>query len=156
MAGGSERGALFGFVMGIMFDLAEGTPLGSTAIAMTVAGAVAGLLALIAADPQWWLGALFVALGTAAGVMTVPLVRVFIGENQPFTNDLYVVVPVMATAGALLSPLMIPLARWCLRMKTPEWKQPIAEAGAAEHDVRGRTVRARGGCRCPRFIATRL
>ncbi len=51
---------LFGFVFGIMFDLAEGTPLGSTAIAMTVAGAVAGLLALIAADPQWWLGALFV------------------------------------------------------------------------------------------------
>ena len=67
VAGGSERGALFGFVLGIMFDLAEGTPLGSTAIAMTVAGAVAGLLALIAADPQWWLGALFVALGTAAG-----------------------------------------------------------------------------------------
>jgi cell shape-determining protein MreD len=110
-----------------MFDLAEGTPLGSTAIAMTVAGAVAGLLALIAADPQWWLGALFVALGTAAGVLTVPLVRVFIGEERPFTSDLYVIVPVMAGAGALLSPLMIPLARWCLRMKTPEWKQPIAD-----------------------------
>ena len=67
VAGGSERGALFGFVLGIMFDLAKGTPLGSTAIAMTVAGAVAGLLALIAADPQWWLGALFVALGTDGG-----------------------------------------------------------------------------------------
>ena len=127
VAGGSERGALFGFVLGIMFDLAEGTPLGSTAIAMTVAGAVAGLLALIAADPQWWLGALFVALGTAAGVLTVPLVRVFIGEAHPFTTDLYVIVPVMAAAGALLSPIMIPLARWCLRVKTPEWKQPIAE-----------------------------
>ena len=76
----------FGFVFGIMFDLAEGTPLGSTAIAMTIAGAVAGLLALVAADPQWWLGALFVALGTAAGVLTVPLVRVFIGEDAPFTQ----------------------------------------------------------------------
>ena len=67
-----------------------------------------GLLALIAADPQWWLGALFVALGTAAGVLTVPLVRVFIGEAHPFTTDLYVIVPVMAAAGALLSPIMIP------------------------------------------------
>ena len=82
---------------------------------------------LIAADPQWWLGALFVALGTAAGVLTVPLVRVFIGEAHPFTTDLYVIVPVMAAAGALLSPIMIPLARWCLRVKTPEWKQPIAD-----------------------------
>ena len=77
-----------------MFDLAEGTPLGSTAIALTIAGTVAGLLALVAADPQWWLGAIFVALGTAAGVVMVPLVRLFIGETHPFTADLIVVVPV--------------------------------------------------------------
>ena len=67
---------------------------------MTVAGTVAGLLALIAADPQWWLGALFVALGTAAGVLTVPLVRVFIGEDASRSaTDLYVIVPVVAGAG---------------------------------------------------------
>ena len=53
VAGGSERGAIVGFTLGVMFDLAEGTPLGSTAIAMTIAGAVGGLLALIAADPRW-------------------------------------------------------------------------------------------------------
>ncbi len=96
VAGGSERGAIMGFTLGIMFDLVEGTPLGSTAIALTIAGTVAGLLALIAADPQWWLGALFVALGTAAGVLTVPLVRLFIGETNPFNQDLVVVVPVAA------------------------------------------------------------
>jgi rod shape-determining protein MreD len=69
VAGGSERGAIMGFTLGLMFDLVEGTPLGSTAIALTIAGTVAGLLALVAADPQWWLGAFFVALGTAAGVL---------------------------------------------------------------------------------------
>ncbi len=37
-SGGSERGAVAGFVLGAMFDLVEGTPLGSTAIAFTVAG----------------------------------------------------------------------------------------------------------------------
>ena len=116
-----------GFTLGLMFDLAEGTPLGSTAIAMTIAGTVAGLLALIAADPQWWLGALFVALGTAAGVLTVPLVRLFIGETNPFNQDLVVVVPVAAAAGALMSPVLVPLARWCLRVKQPEWKQPVAD-----------------------------
>lgn len=126
VAGGSERGAIMGFTLGLMFDLAEGTPLGSTAIALTIAGTVAGLLALVAADPQWWLGAIFVALGTAAGVVMVPVVRLFIGETHPFTTDLVVVVPVAAAAAAIMSPVLIPLARWCLRVKQPEWKQPVA------------------------------
>jgi cell shape-determining protein MreD len=130
VAGGSERGALVGFVFGIMFDLAEGTPLGSTAVAMTVAGIVGGLLALMVADPHWWLAALFTGLGTAAGALMIPVVRVFVGESQPFQTRLAVVVPVVAAAGALMSPLLVPLARWCLRLKRPEWTQPIAETPA--------------------------
>lgn len=125
VAGGSERGAVVGFTLGVMFDLAEGTPLGSTATAMTIAGIVGGLLALIAADPHWWLEAIFTALGTAAGVAMIPVVRVFIGESEPFQRQLAVVIPIVALAGALMSPLLVPLARWCLRLRTPEWKQPV-------------------------------
>jgi len=128
VAGGSERGAVVGFTLGVMFDLAEGTPLGSTATAMTIAGAVAGLLALIAADPHWWLEAIFTALGTAVGVVMVPLLRAFIGEPEPFQRELGVVVAVAAAAAAVLSPLLVPLARWCLRMRRPEWKQPVGDA----------------------------
>jgi cell shape-determining protein MreD len=127
VAGGSERGALAGFVLGVMFDLAEGTPLGSTATAMTVAGIVGGLLALIAADPHWWLAALFTGLGAASGALTIPVVRVFIGEPEPFQERLLVVVPVVAVSSAILSPLLVPLARWCLRLKRPEWTQPLNE-----------------------------
>jgi cell shape-determining protein MreD len=130
VVGGSERGALVGFVFGVMFDLAEGTPLGSTAVAMTVAGIVGGLLALIAADPHWWLAALFTGLGTAAGAMMIPVVRVFIGEPEPFQDRLAVVVPIVAVAGAVLSPLLVPLARWSLRLKRPEWTQPVADTPA--------------------------
>ena len=128
VAGGSERGAVVGFILGAMFDLAEGTPLGSTAIAMTIAGIVGGLLALIAADPHWWLAAIFTGLGTAAGVASVPLIRAFIGEPAPFQERLAVVVGITAVAGMIMSPLLVPLARWCLRMKKAEWKQPVGEA----------------------------
>jgi len=124
-AGGSERGALAGFVFGIMFDLAEGIPLGSTATAMTIAGVVGGLLALIAADPQWWLNALFTGLGAAAGSLMIPVVRLFVGEPAPFQDRLTLVVPVVAMSAALMSPVLVPLARWCLRMKRPEWTQPV-------------------------------
>ncbi len=130
VVGGSERGALVGFVFGVMFDLAEGTPLGSTATAMTIAGVVGGLLALIAADPHWWLAALFTGLGAAAGALMIPVVRVFIGEPEPFQEELYVVVPIVAASAAIMSPLLVPLARWSLRLRRPEWTQPVKEPTA--------------------------
>src|SRR5215211_4980613 len=55
-AGGPERGALTGFVLGLMFDLAVGTPLGSSSITMGVGGYVAGYVPAITVEPQWWLG----------------------------------------------------------------------------------------------------
>jgi cell shape-determining protein MreD len=125
VAGGSERGAMVGFVFGVMFDLAEGTPLGSTALAFTLAGVVSGLLALIAADPHWWLESIFTALGSAVGVATVPVVRIFIGESEPFEAQLGTVVLVMAIAGAVASPVLVPFARCVLKLRRPEWKQPI-------------------------------
>lgn len=130
VAGGSENGAIVGFTFGVMYDLIEGTPLGSTAMAMTIAGIVGGLLALIAADPQWWLGSIFVGLGTAAGTAMVPVVRVFIGESTPFEGRLAFVVLVVGVAGMVMSPALVPLARWCLRLRRPEWSVPAREAGA--------------------------
>jgi cell shape-determining protein MreD len=129
VAGGSERGAMVGFVFGVMFDLAEGTPLGSTALAFTLAGVISGLLPLIAADPHWWLESIFTALGSAAGVAAVPVVRVFIGESEPFESQLGLVVLVMAVTGAVASPLLVPFARWVLKLRRPEWKQPVGEPG---------------------------
>jgi rod shape-determining protein MreD len=126
--GGSERGAVVGFVLGMMFDLVEGTPLGSTAIAMTIAGVVAGLLALITPDPQWWLLAIFTGLGAAAAEIAAPVVRVFIGEVEPFDARLAAVVPTVAVSAALMSPLLVPLARWCLRLKPAEWKESTVDA----------------------------
>jgi rod shape-determining protein MreD len=125
--GGSERGALAGFVVGCMYDLVEGTPLGSTAIAFMIGGVVAGLLALVAADPQWWLKAIFVGLGCAAGEAMIPVVRLFIGEESPWPSDMLKIVLVVAAAGALMSPVLVPLSRWCLRIRGPEWTAP-AEA----------------------------
>lgn len=123
-SGGSERGAVAGFVLGAMYDLVEGTPLGSTAIAFTIAGAVAGLLALIAADPQWWLKAIFVGLGCAAGEAILPVVRVFIGEENPWPPDMVKVILIVAVSGAVMSPVLIPISRWCLKIRGPAWTAP--------------------------------
>lgn len=126
--GGSERGAVAGFTLGMMYDLVEGTPLGSTAIAFTIAGIVSGLLALVTADPPWWLVALAAMVGAAAGEAMVPTVRLFIGEENPWPSDMATIVPIVAIASAMLSPLFAPIARWALRIRGSEWTAPTEES----------------------------
>lgn len=122
--GGSDRGAITGFTLGIMFDLAIGSPLGSSAIAMGIAGYVAGWADLIRIDTTWWLAAIFVGIGTGVGELTVPVVRRFVGENDAFVPDLAVIVPVVAVAGAVMSIALVPVSRWALKLERPEWKLP--------------------------------
>jgi rod shape-determining protein MreD len=123
-AGGPQKGALAGFVLGLMYDLAVGTPLGSSSLAMGLGGYVAGYVTSITIDPQWWLAALFVGLGAAVGELAVPIIRVFIGEEHPFVPRLGIVIAVVAAGAMVLSPLLVPVGRWCMRIKRPEWKAP--------------------------------
>ena len=123
-AGGSERGAAAGFILGLLFDLGTGGPLGASSITMGLAGYVAGYVALINIERQWWLAAIFVAVGSAVGELGVPVVRSFIGDANVYSNRLYAVVPLVAFAAAVASPLLVPVSRWCLRLGTTEWKAP--------------------------------
>ena len=126
-AAGSERGAMAGFVLGVMYDMLEGLPIGSTAIQMTIAGTVAGFLAIIVAEPHWWLAMLFTMMGAAVGEVMVPVTRLIIGASDPFEPRLTLIVPVVAIAAGVLSPLFVPLARWCLRIRSAEWVAPPRE-----------------------------
>jgi rod shape-determining protein MreD len=123
-AGGSERGASAGFILGLMFDLGTGGPLGASSITMGLAGYVAGYVALINIERQWWLAAIFVAVGSAVGELGVPIVRSFIGDANVYSDRLYIIVPLVAFAAAVASPLLVPVSRWCLRLGTTEWKAP--------------------------------
>lgn len=124
-AGGSDRGVIAAFALGIMFDLAVGTPLGSSAIAMGVAAYVAGWVDLIRVDTTWWLAAIFVGIGAGLGEASVPLIRRFTGEEDAFVADLATIVPVVAVGAAIASIALVPVARWSLGIATPEWKVPV-------------------------------
>lgn len=124
-AGGSEKGATAGFILGLMYDLGTGAPLGSSSITMGLAGYVAGYMSLINIERQWWLAALFVAVGSAIGELAVPVVRSFIGDPNVYSDRLYTIVPLVAFAAAVASPVLVPVSRWCLRLGTPEWKAPV-------------------------------
>lgn len=123
-AGGPERGAITGFSLGIMFDLAVGSPLGSSSITMGLAGYIAGWVDLIRIETTWWLAAVFVGIGAGAGEAGVPVVRRFIGEEDAFVPEMAKIVPVVAVAAAAASVLLVPLSRWSLKLERPEWKLP--------------------------------
>ena len=60
----------------MMYDLGVGTPLGLTALAYGLAGLTSGYVLSITPDPQWWLAAIFVAIGSAVGEGAIPVVEV--------------------------------------------------------------------------------
>ncbi len=120
-AGGPQKGALAGFVLGLMYDLRAGTPLGSSSLSMGVGGFVAGYSLSITVDPQWWLAMIFTGIGAAVGETMVPVVRSFIGEEGHFTPRLFTVVPVVSAAAMILSPVFVPVGRWCMRVKKVDW-----------------------------------
>jgi rod shape-determining protein MreD len=124
VTGGPERGMIAGFILGLVYDLGTGTPLGSSSISMGLGAMAAGSVAYINIDVHWWLAAIFVAFGAAVGEVAVPVVRYFIGQPDVFTDRLFTIVPVVAVAAAAMSPLFVPASRWCLRLGRVEWKVP--------------------------------
>lgn len=119
---GSERGAFAGFALGMMYDLGVGTPLGLTALAYGLAGLTSGYVLSITPEPQWWLAAIFVGIGSAVGEGAIPVVKFLTGEEGWLTNRLIVVVPVVTAAATVVSPLFVPLGRWCVGAKRRTWR----------------------------------
>jgi rod shape-determining protein MreD len=119
-ASGPGEGATAGFVLGLMYDLATGLPLGSTAMSMAFGGYVAGWGRQYRLEPTWWMLAALAGIGAAVGEVLVPVVRVLTGETGVFEGRIAVILPVVAISAGLLSPLFIPIARWALVIRPTE------------------------------------
>jgi len=122
---GPERGAIAGFVLGLMYDLSVGTPLGLTALVYALAGFCAGYIISLTPTPPWWLSSLFTMLGAAIGETAVPVAKTLIGQDGWFDRRLFTIVPVVAVAALVLSPLFVPLGRWCMCVRKPKWKAMV-------------------------------
>jgi rod shape-determining protein MreD len=119
---GPERGAIAGFTFGLMYDLATGSPLGLTALVYSLAGFVAGYVLTITPSPQWWLAAIFTTIGAAVGETAVPVGYTLVGQDGWFTSRLFTIVPIVSVFALVLSPLFVPVGRWCMCVKRPKWK----------------------------------
>jgi rod shape-determining protein MreD len=126
--GGPEKGLTAAVICGVMYDMAAGSDIGSSALTMGVAAVVASTVAFINIEQQWWISAVFVGMGVGAGEAAVPFVRALTGEELIGVGDLAQIVPIVAVGALLMAPLFLPIARWSIRLSNKERR--VAESGA--------------------------
>lgn len=115
--GGSESGAVAGFIFGLSFDLVLSSPLGMLSLLYGLAGFVAGYAhSRTVANPRW-LNALVVGGVSAAATLTQPILANWIGVEGWISSRLPRVVLIVAGINALASFFIVPLLRWGLAIK---------------------------------------
>lgn len=120
--GGADRGAVAGFVLGVLYDASGNTPLGLMALAYGLAGMTAGYVHSFTPDPQWWLASIFAFIGAAVGEFAIPVAEVITGQSGWITSDVRITIPLVAGFAAVACPALMPVGRWMMGVKRKKWK----------------------------------
>ena len=114
IAAGPERGALVGFVSGLLADCFLQTPFGLSALTGCLIGWCVGSFQTGVLHTARWIPMLTAFVATALGILTFALVGAVLGEDQLLSDRLFTVVLVASSLNALLSPLAVPVMRWAV------------------------------------------
>ena len=117
VVGGSQSGALAGFVFGIAFDLVLVTPFGMSPLVYGLVGFAAGYAQTLTFEPTWYLNAGLVAAGSTLGVFGLAVAQQVIGPRAPVESSIVQTAFVVGIVNGLLAPISIPIQRWCLGLR---------------------------------------
>jgi rod shape-determining protein MreD len=118
VAGGPERGAVIGFLAGILADLFLQTPFGLSGLTYCLVGWGVGSFQTRILHATWWIPMLTAAAAAAVGVALFAALGAVVGQNQLISARLPTIIGVSALWAAILSPLFVRVARWCLMVDT--------------------------------------
>lgn len=120
IVGGSENGAMAGFVFGLLFDLVLSSPLGLLALVYGLAGWAAGALYSRAVPNPLWLN--IVAIGIVSGLASLgqPVLANWVGVDGWISLRLIKIVAIVAVSNAVLGFAVLPILRWGLAIKRRE------------------------------------
>ena len=127
LVGGSESGALAGFVLGLMFDLVLTSPLGLSALVYACAGWGAGYFhSRTLANPKW-LDCLVTGILSGVATFALAVVANVIGVEGWLSGRIIKVIIVVACVNALSAFVFIPISRWCLAIRREQRISPPVE-----------------------------
>lgn len=118
---GPDRGAIIGFISGLIFDLFLYTPLGLRALVFCLVGYVTGRYqsSVTRSSRLRLMASVFAASALATTALSV--VGWVLGQSNMWSGRLPAIVLVISTINALLAPLAVGALRWA-------WEQPRDQA----------------------------
>jgi len=118
-AAGPERGAVFGFVAGLVTDLFLPTPYGLSALVGCLLGYGTGLATRGLVRTSWWLPPVVAAAATAAGMVGYAILGAVLGQPGMLRAYLAPAIAVEAPAAALLAIPVVRMVAWALPEPSP-------------------------------------
>jgi rod shape-determining protein MreD len=119
LVGGPEKGAVYGFVAGLVADLFLPTPLGLSALVFCLAGYTVGTLQTTFIPQGRASLPVTTLLASLAGEVLFALVGTVVGLQGMVNTHLFTVAIVVALVNSLLSPLLARVVRWSLAVGEP-------------------------------------
>ena len=120
IVGGSERGALVGFVAGFVTDLFLQTPFGLSALTFSVLGFAVGVLQGNVIRAAWWIAPLTAFVGSAVGIVLYAVIGAVVGQSHLMRPEVAVIALSVALVNAPLSVVAVRLMNWALRETNPD------------------------------------
>jgi rod shape-determining protein MreD len=120
IAGGSERGAIAGFFIGLVADLFVQTPLGLCALTFCLVGFAVGAVQSSMIRSTWWITPITGFFGTAGGVVLFGLIGTVIGQTQLVRPRLGIVALVVGLSSAVMALPVATLVGWAMSDGTSE------------------------------------
>jgi cell shape-determining protein MreD len=113
--GGPEKGALAGFVFGILVDLVIAAPFGLSALAYGLVAFLVGLIkSSITQGQAWWLTVGLVFSGSLLAVVAYNGFGTMVGQIGWFRWDMAKDAAIIATFNAIIGPVATLVQRWTL------------------------------------------
>jgi rod shape-determining protein MreD len=102
--GGPDKGALYGFAAGLLYDLVLDTPFGMSALVYALVGYAIGVAVAWVVEPQWWVHVGAAVVGSIAAVVLMVLVARVLGLPYPFDEVVRIALVVAAWNALLIVP----------------------------------------------------
>ena len=123
-AAGPERGAIFGFVAGLVADLFLPTPYGLSALVGCLLGYATGVATRGLVRSSWWLPPVAAAVATAAGMGAYAILGAVLGDPGMLKTYLAPALAVETPSAALLALPILRLVAWAVPEPGPSHNAP--------------------------------
>ncbi len=114
IAGGSERGAVIGFVCGLLTDVFLRTPLGLSALTFTLVAFVVGLVQSSVIRSSWWIPPLTAFFASGAAMLLYGVLGAIVGRSDFVRPQILVVAAIVGAVNAVLAPPVVKAMSWAM------------------------------------------